>query len=46
MLLLSDTKRFDLINGVLDRGLTVQLYLDSLMNWGIEAVPTFFPQQR
>lgn len=38
---MSDTKRFGLINGVLDLGLAVQLYLDSLMNWGPGAVHTF-----
>lgn len=42
-----DTETFELINGVLDLGPAAQLYLDSLMNWGPGAVPTFFfPQQR
>ncbi len=36
-----DTGRFELINGVLDLGLAVQLYLDSLINWGPGAVLTF-----
>ena len=36
-----DTKRLELINGVLDLGLAVQLYLDSLMNRGPGAVLTF-----
>lgn len=37
-----DTERFELINGVLDLGPAVQLYLDSLMNRGPGAVLTFF----
>lgn len=36
------SKRLKLINGVLDLSLVVQLYLDSLMNWGPWAVLTFF----
>lgn len=38
-----DTRRFGLINGVLDLRPAAQLYLDTVMNWGARSCPDFFP---
>lgn len=37
-----DTRRFRLINGVLDLRPAAQLYLDTVMNWGTRSCPDFF----
>lgn len=37
-----DTRRFRLINGVLDLRPAARLYLDTVMNWGTRSCPDFF----